>query len=78
MAEIIVASVAALAALVAAAAAVIGVVWKIPQSIGESEKRLKDEIQSGDNRLADKFDELNRSMGRVEGRLGVGGQAESR
>ena len=57
--------VAALAAVVAAAVALIGLFWKVPEALAKSEQHLGEKIE----RLGDKFDELNRSVGRVEGQL---------
>lgn len=74
------AEISTIAAVVAAAASVLGFLWKVPRDIAGVEKRLADKIDSGDQRLEDKigaveerlgnkFDELNRSVGRIEGRL---------
>ena len=56
-------------AAVAAVVALIGLFWKIPQEIGKSEQRLNDKIGGVERHLGDKFDEINRSVGRIEGRL---------
>ena len=74
------AEISTIAAVIAAGASVLGFLWKVPRDIAGVEKRLADKIDIGDQRLEDKigaveerignkFDELNRSVGRIEGRL---------